>query len=157
MTCPGCGPTGMRDHAGTEACLYTSKYARHGPGTRLLAQLLAVLVGASRRTNRPEVYWVVPNMNVCLQCCGSSGVRACCCSVLSPSKPNNDQIKKEGVVSYKPNLNQVVSYNPQSQTSCELQAKSPAACSSPLYVAHHQLFGIVCSSPAENAIFMYPG
>ena len=91
MTCPSRGPTGMRDHAGTVACLYTSKYARHGPGT----WLLAVLVGASRRTNRPKVYWVVPNMNVCVQCCGSSGVRACCCSVLlSPSsKPNNDQNK----------------------------------------------------------------
>ena len=57
--------------------------------------LLAVLVGANSRTIRPEVYWVVPTANVCSQCCGSIGVRACCCSVLSPSsKPNNDQIKK---------------------------------------------------------------
>ena len=30
-TCPGRGLTGMSDHAGTVACLYTSKYAQQGP------------------------------------------------------------------------------------------------------------------------------
>ena len=31
-TCPGRGLTGMSGHAGTVACLYTGKYAQHGPG-----------------------------------------------------------------------------------------------------------------------------
>ena len=89
-TCPGRGLTGMSDHAGTVACCILVSMPNKGH----VIWLLAALVGASRGADIPEVYRVVLNMNVCVQCCGSSGVSACCCSVLSlSSKPNNGQIK----------------------------------------------------------------